>query len=65
MIKFKDFIKVKENMALFQGPNDPRARISQMYNLLTLMEPDDIADSQDLLMKLGQLIEDILSGKKY
>lgn len=65
MIKFKDFIKVKENMALFQGPNDPRARISQMYNLLTLMEPDDIADSQDLLLKLGQLIEDILSGKKY
>ena len=63
MRTFKDFMK--ENMALFQGPNDPRGRITQMYNLLTNIEQDDVEDSKDLLIKLRDLIEDILSGKRY
>ena len=63
MRTFKDFMQ--ENMGLFQGPNDPRSRITQMYNLLTTMESDDITDSHDLLLKLQKLIDDILSGKKY
>jgi hypothetical protein len=50
MRTFKDFMQ--ENMGLFQGPNDPRSRITQMHNLFTTMEPDDITDSHDLLLKL-------------
>ena len=63
MRKFKDFMR--ENMALFQGPSDPRTSITQMYNLLTGLEPKDITDSQDLLINLRDLLDDILSGKKY
>jgi len=63
MRSFKEYMK--ENITIFQGPNDFRTSITQMHNLLTNIEPKEAAESQDLLIKLRNLIEDILSGKKY
>jgi len=56
---------MKENMSLFQGSNDPRNRIQQMCNILSLMEPKDVSDAHDVLIKLQATVEDILSGKKF
>ncbi|MCK9458318.1 MAG: hypothetical protein M0R80_01590 [Proteobacteria bacterium] len=63
MRTFKDFMR--ENMSVFVGPSDPRTSIAQMYNLLTGLEPKEVADSQDLLIQLRDLVDDILSGKRY
>ena len=63
MKTFKQF--VQENTAIFQSPKDPRTNIVQIYNYFTGFEPGEIVDSQDLLIKLRDLLDDILSGKKY
>ena len=56
---------MRENMSVFVGPSDPRTSITQMYNLLTGLEPKEVTDSQDLLIQLRDLVDDILSGKRY
>ena len=52
---------IKEQM-MMSTPNDPRSFIYQCINRLSTLEPKEIEDSKDVLFKLRDKVEDILTG---
>ena len=56
---FKDWLKEQN---LFKTPNDPRTTIERMSAFVSAMEPKDIEETKDLLMRFRKELDHALSG---
>lgn len=58
----KTFMQYVREQEIVNTPADPRGTLENIMGFLDHLEPKDIADCQDLLIELQQLLEKILSG---
>jgi hypothetical protein len=58
----KTFDEYLKEQMLMNTPSDPRSFLHHCINRLSTLEPKEIEDSKDVLFKLRDKVEDILTG---
>ncbi len=58
----KTFMQYVREQEIVDTPADPRGTLKNIMGFIDNLEPKEIADCQDMLIELQQLLENILSG---